>query len=140
MAKVNTEGHVGPTVRRLRRERRWTQEDLAERAGVDQTTVSLVETAKRDVPLDLMRKLAGGLGVPVGLLLRAAGLLEEAECAEEEPDPELRAIMEYLRQQPDIVAQLKEAGIADDPGAWRDLADLWRPYLAAVVRGRRDDA
>jgi len=46
---------LGEYVRRLRKSRGWTQEQLAERANVDQTFVSQVETNSSVPPVCWMR-------------------------------------------------------------------------------------
>ena len=50
---------LGEYVRRLRKSRGWTQEYLAERANVDQTFVSQVETGRVQRPsFEYLRRLA----------------------------------------------------------------------------------
>ena len=39
-------------VRRLRRERGWTQDDLAAKVGVEQMAISLIENARANPTLD----------------------------------------------------------------------------------------
>lgn len=46
------------TLRVLRAERRWSQADLAERAGVSRQTVNAIETGKYDPSLPLAFELA----------------------------------------------------------------------------------
>lgn len=65
-----TERRLGAVVRRLRRERDWTQEQLGRRAGLAQAHVSEIERGIRVNPTALVvKKLARALGVPVGELL-----------------------------------------------------------------------
>lgn len=58
----------GDQVRRLRRERGWTQEDLAERSGLHRTYVTGVERGQRNASLDAIHALADGLEVKVSVL------------------------------------------------------------------------
>lgn len=53
------------TVREARERRRkpLTQEDLAERSGVDQTYISLIERCLRNPSRDIKRRLAKALGI-----------------------------------------------------------------------------
>jgi transcriptional regulator with XRE-family HTH domain len=53
------------TVREAREQRRQplTQEQLAERSGVDQTYISLIERCKRVPSDDIKRRLAKALGI-----------------------------------------------------------------------------
>jgi transcriptional regulator with XRE-family HTH domain len=58
------EGEIfGATVRRLRTERGWTQEDLADAAGLTTTYVGQVERGDKVPSLTVVLKLARGLGV-----------------------------------------------------------------------------
>jgi transcriptional regulator with XRE-family HTH domain len=56
-------------LRNLRRRRKLTQESLAERAGMDRSTLSGIELAKHNVPLDTICRLAWALGLDVRDLL-----------------------------------------------------------------------
>jgi transcriptional regulator with XRE-family HTH domain len=61
---------LGAIVRRLRRERDWTQEQLGRRAGLQQAYISQVESGVRVNPsARIVMKLARALGVPVTKLL-----------------------------------------------------------------------
>lgn len=55
----------------LRRARRWSQQELADRAGISKMHVSGLERGKRDLSLSMMRRLGEALGVaPADLLSR----------------------------------------------------------------------
>jgi XRE family transcriptional regulator, regulator of sulfur utilization len=70
IAPAMTEKRLGAVVRRLRREREWTQEQLARRSGVQQAHLSQIESGVRANPTAVVvKKLARALGVPVGELL-----------------------------------------------------------------------
>ncbi len=60
-------------VRRLRIERGLTQEQLAERAGLNLTDVGRVERARRDPGVRVVVKLAHGLGVSIATLFEGIG-------------------------------------------------------------------
>ena len=55
----------GMRVRLLRTARRWSQEDLAQRAGITRNAVSSAERAAGEVGLGRVWRLAVGLGVPL---------------------------------------------------------------------------
>lgn len=57
-------------VRRLRTEQELTQERLAEQAGLHMTDIARIETQGRDPGVKVVVKIAQGLGVPAGELLR----------------------------------------------------------------------
>lgn len=50
-------------VRRLRREKGWTQDDLAAKVGIEQAAVSLIENARANPTLETLEALAKSLGV-----------------------------------------------------------------------------
>jgi transcriptional regulator with XRE-family HTH domain len=50
-------------VRRLRRERGWTQDDLGAQIGMDQAGISLIENARANPTLETLEALAKTLGV-----------------------------------------------------------------------------
>ena len=52
----------------LRRERGWSQEELAERTGLHRTYVSGVERGVRNPTLSVLDRIATALGVSIGRL------------------------------------------------------------------------
>lgn len=60
-------------VRAVRDSRGWSQEQLAERAGLTQVYISQVETSKTAASVDTIEKLAHGLEVDAGSLLQGGG-------------------------------------------------------------------
>ena len=57
-------------LRKARREKRLSQEDLAELANLHRTYVGSVERAERNVSIDNMQRLAAAVGVTLPELLR----------------------------------------------------------------------
>lgn len=58
------------TLREARRQKGWTQVQLAEAAGIDQTTVSTIERgAVRNPSWDVVRRMSKALGVRPEALL-----------------------------------------------------------------------
>jgi transcriptional regulator with XRE-family HTH domain len=55
-------------VKRLRQERKLTQEALAAKAGLNLTDIARIETLRRDPGVKVVAKIAHGLGVPPGKL------------------------------------------------------------------------
>lgn len=60
----------GVTVRRFREARRWSQEQLAERAGLNRSFVGEVERGEVIASLVTAEKLANALDQPITSLLR----------------------------------------------------------------------
>ena len=52
---------IGHTVRKLRSEKGWTQEELAQRAGLHPTYIGGIERGERNLGLDNLLKLARAL-------------------------------------------------------------------------------
>ena len=60
---------LGDTVRRLRTDKGWSQEDYADRAGIHRTYVSDIERGARNPTITVVEKLAKPFGVSAGSLL-----------------------------------------------------------------------
>lgn len=60
---------VGPRLKGLRKNKRWTQVELADRLGVAWNTVLRLETGNRRPSLDMLERLADTLGCSVADLL-----------------------------------------------------------------------
>lgn len=54
---------LSTNVRRLRKERKWTQGDLAAEAGVEQAAISLIENARANPTLLVIEAIARALSV-----------------------------------------------------------------------------
>jgi transcriptional regulator with XRE-family HTH domain len=55
-------------VKRLRHERKLTQEGLADKAGLNLTDIARIETLRRDPGVKVAAKIAHGLDVPTSKL------------------------------------------------------------------------
>jgi transcriptional regulator with XRE-family HTH domain len=64
---------LGTRVRKLREDRGWTQEELAQAIAIEPATLSRYETAKKAFPLDVLRRIATNLRVPLGHLIADGG-------------------------------------------------------------------
>ncbi|MEK6346989.1 MAG: helix-turn-helix transcriptional regulator [Burkholderia sp.] len=62
----------GVAVRRLRETRAWSQELLAEHAGLNRSYVGEIERGEAIASLVTVEKLANAFDVPIALLLRPA--------------------------------------------------------------------
>lgn len=57
-------------MRMLRAERGWSQERLAEEAGLNRTYLSAVERSEQNISIDNLYRVAVGLGVKSWTLLK----------------------------------------------------------------------
>lgn len=126
---------LGEYVRTLRKARGWTQEYLAERANVDQTFISQVETNKTRPSFPYLQRLADGLAVPVADLLLAAGMVERVP-GEAAPD-ELRPLLAYVEHDPELRNQLAAIRASESPAVYeqvlRGLVEAWKAQLRLLV-------
>ncbi|MEB1978854.1 helix-turn-helix transcriptional regulator [Xanthomonas campestris pv. campestris] len=75
--------NFGAAVRRQRELLRLSQEDLADRSGLDRTYISGVERGVRNPTLQVMQKLADALGSDLDVLFATA---RQCATAMERPD------------------------------------------------------
>jgi transcriptional regulator with XRE-family HTH domain len=59
----------GVAVRRLRRERGWSQEEFADRAGVHRTYMGAIERGEQNLSLVSIGRVAAGLGISLSALM-----------------------------------------------------------------------
>ena len=59
---------LGRRIRQLRKTWDWTQDELAERAGLDTKYVGAVERGERNLSIDNVEKISDGLGVEAAQL------------------------------------------------------------------------
>ncbi|WP_394027415.1 helix-turn-helix domain-containing protein [Desulfovibrio falkowii] len=61
---------LGTQIKKVRKARGLSQDMLQERSGVTKSYISDVETGKAKATVDTLKKLADGIGVPVGEFFR----------------------------------------------------------------------
>lgn len=60
----------GKRVRELRKQKGWSQEQLADEAGLHRTYVGSIERGEQNVSLDNIEKLAKTFKIPIGQLFK----------------------------------------------------------------------
>ena len=63
-AGMDIRKRVGRNVRRIRREKNWSQEELSFQSDLHQTYLSGIENGARNPTVVVIQKLADALGVP----------------------------------------------------------------------------
>jgi len=66
---VDIRKRLGSNLKRLRKEKGWSQEEFADRAGIHRTYVSDIERAARNPTITIVEKLAKPLKVSASALL-----------------------------------------------------------------------
>lgn len=66
---MDVQRRLSVNVQRLRREKGWSQEDLAFEADIHRTYISGIERCLRNPTITVVDRLANGLGVTCGDLL-----------------------------------------------------------------------
>lgn len=89
---------LGARMKQLREEQGLSQEDLAERVGTAQSTISQLEQGARNPSYRTLRSLADALGISVSYLLGEAEV-EKLEPEEEVLFREYRGLSEPARRQ-----------------------------------------
>ena len=75
---------IGEVVRTLRVSAGLKQTDLAERAGVSTSSISLVEAGRREPTIKWLRSIAPALGMSAAVLFAAALALDEGDRGDSE--------------------------------------------------------
>lgn len=70
--------HIGKTLRRLRKERNWTLDQLASVTGVSKPMLGQIERGESNPTVVTLWKIAGGLNVPFSVFLQHAELPQAA--------------------------------------------------------------
>src|SRR5437867_12104140 len=71
---------IGKAIEAVRRERGWSQSELARRSGLTPPTVSRIEAGSRKGDVDTLAQLASGLGLPLSVLFGRAERLTKGSA------------------------------------------------------------
>lgn len=69
---IRTSGELGPVLRRLRRARKWSQQELGRRVGLSQERISAIERYPEKVTFDNLLTVMMALGASFGVTDAAA--------------------------------------------------------------------
>ncbi len=87
---------VGDRIREIREGKKWTQDQLAERAAISKGFLSEVENGKRNVSSEYLLRIANSLSASVDYLLRGTAELSGASKESIIIPPELSEAAERL--------------------------------------------
>ena len=98
-------GVLGGRIRKLREDRGWTQEELAQAIAIEPATLSRYENAKKTFPLDVLRRIAASLRVPLAQLIADGGTsgtpkLADAPSYDRHADPRHIELLDAWRKVP----------------------------------------
>ena len=68
---MRTYSKYGEVIRRLRKEKDWSQEELAAKAHLDPKSIIQIETGKRNPTLKSLQKIAVALGTSISDILKS---------------------------------------------------------------------
>lgn len=67
---MNIQAQFGERVRQLRKQKKFSQEELAQETGLHRTYISDIERGNRNVSLENIKKIADALDVQLNYLLK----------------------------------------------------------------------
>jgi transcriptional regulator with XRE-family HTH domain len=111
---------LGARIKELRKDRGWSQRDLAARANVSQTRLSKHENGTHQVPLGALIRIARALALPVDALLPDTGDMPR--------DPEDVQLLARLRSLVALGSEEKAVAcsLLDTVLAMRELRQAWQ--------------
>lgn len=68
---------LGERIRRLRKERGLSQEQLGEKSGLHTNYIGQIERGEKNLTIESLQKVAIGLDIPIGQLFQNIELVEE---------------------------------------------------------------
>lgn len=74
---------VGKRIREYRKQKNWTQEQLAEAASLHYSYIGGVERGDRNISLETLEKIAAALDIPAGDLFRMEVVLDKQQLLDE---------------------------------------------------------
>lgn len=101
--------HPGDRIKGIRGKRNWTQEELAEAAGISKSFLSDIENGKRNISSESALKIADALGISLDYLIRGEAGKREREREPVRIPPELSKVAEELELSYSVTLTLLEA-------------------------------
>ena len=64
--------YIGKRIAELRKEKRWSQDELAQKSGIGKSHIGRIELGRYSVGLDTLQKICDALEVTIELKTKAA--------------------------------------------------------------------
>lgn len=125
--------HVGPRLRAARQARGWTLDELARQAGISASTLSRLESGKRQASLELLLPVTRRLGIRVDDLLPAESVDPRVRRAVERRDGMLIAPL-TLAHSPVQAVKIVYPACAEAPAPRVHDGYEWLYVLSGRVR------
>ena len=127
----------GDRIKAIRGQRNWTQEELAEAAGISKSFLSDIENDKRNISSESALKIADALGISLDYLIRGETGERERQRQPVRIPPELSKLAEELELSYSVTLTLLEAHEAVVARrAAKQLrpptVDEWRKFYTAI--------
>ena len=87
---------IGTRIRQIRINRGWTQENLAEKADMDFTSIGAAERGVRNLSLKSLARVADALGVQIEELVRLPGDARQVDLKKEAAIQELQVLVKEM--------------------------------------------
>ena len=134
---------VGRKIRRLRKERKLTQNELAARIGIQQSDLSRMEKGEYRVSLDTLFKILAEFDISIGEFFdemakdtftpQDVKLVREFRSLEQDDQDEVRDFIQFKRHHPATIARNRRARGLKDEGT----PSMMSQERKALARGRR---
>lgn len=69
----DTQVRLGQKIRKLRKEKGWSQEAFADKCGIQRAHMSLIELGKQNLTLATLESICKTLGISMSGILRGVG-------------------------------------------------------------------
>lgn len=137
-------GVLGRKIATVRKERGFTQEELALRAGIKRPTLACIETNKEHPPLHRVYALANALNIPIGELLPI--MAQQCPCfygycdkeAEWEVNNVVLSCNDHLGQVAGDEQSFQAVRLTEEQKVCWATSEVF-PYYTMSVREGRDD-
>lgn len=94
---------VGKRIKELRKQKKWSQEELAERAGISQSALSAIERGAKQPTVETLNSICNALNISLADFFSAEkselspALIELINVASKMPENKLKLISDFIK-------------------------------------------